>query len=158
MTIILGHNILFVGVIYQILLRIFTNRKIENLIMEKPEELVQKLNELLESDHFDRTEFYFLIKLLKEQFKTDIKFFDFEYYNEERMESARSNKITREKLKDFEAACIFREEERECQKYIEIKTEYNIRKSAFYYEKDYLFYFCLGTAKNDKIVRDYLKK
>ena len=45
--------------------------------MENPEEIVLKLNELLESDQFDRNEFDFLIKLLKEYVKTDVKFLDF---------------------------------------------------------------------------------
>ena len=126
--------------------------------MENPEEIVLKLNELLESDQFDRNEFDFLIKLLKEYVKTDVKFLDFEYYNEDRLKSARSNKMAKVKLQDFEAAAKFREMEKECMNYIEIKTEYNIEKSSFYYGNDYLFYFCLGTAKNDKNVRDYLNE
>jgi hypothetical protein len=126
--------------------------------MENPEEIVLKLNELLESDQFDRNEFDFLIKLLKEQVKTGVKFLDFEYYNEDRLKSARSNKMAKVKLQDFEMAAKFREMEKECMNYIEIKTEYNIEKSSFYYGNDYLFYFCLGTAKNDKSVRDYLNE
>ena len=125
--------------------------------MENPEEIGLKLNELLESE-FDRNEFDILIKLLKEQFKIDIKFLDFEYYNEERLESARINKMAKVKSQDFVAAAKFREMEKECLNYIKIKTEYNIEKSTFYYDKDYLFYFCLGTAKNDKIVKDYLNE
>jgi hypothetical protein len=126
--------------------------------MENPKVIVLKLNEWLVSDHFDRNEFDHLIKLLKEQYKTDIKCLDFEYYNEDRLESARSNKMAKVKLQDFEAAAKFREMEKECMNYIEIKIEYNIEKSTFYYDKDYLFYFCLGTAKNDRNVRDYLNE
>ena len=62
------------------------------------------------------------------------------------------------KLKDFERAAEFREMEKECLNYIQLKREFNIEKSIFYYEKDYLFYFCLGTAKNDKIVKDSLNE
>jgi hypothetical protein len=124
--------------------------------MEKPGEIVQKLNELMESEKFDRTEFDFLISQIKDQLKTEVKFLDFEFYNEARMLTARSNKISMEKIQDFNAAFEFREIERECQKYIAIKTKFNIENSTFYFEKDYLFYFCLGTAKNDIIVRDYL--
>ena len=124
--------------------------------MGKPEEIIQKLNELVESDQFDHTKFDFLITLLKEQLKTDVKFFDFEYYNEARMESARSNKNAMVKLKDFVAAAEFREIEWECQKYSQLKSEFLIEKSSFYLDKDYLIYFCLGTAKNDKVIRDYL--
>jgi hypothetical protein len=132
--------------------------KIKNLFMEKLEELVRKLNEMLDSYSFDLTEFDFLIKQIKEQFKIDIKVFDFAFYDERRMELARSNKLTKLEQQDFEAAAEFREIERECLKYISIKMEYHIEKSQFYYEKNHVFYFCLRTAKNDKILRDYLKK
>lgn len=125
--------------------------------MEKPEVILQELNKLVEYYQFDYTEFDFLINLLKEKRKTDVKFLDFEYYSEERMESARSNKNAKVKLKDFEAAAEFREIEWECLKFIKLKSEYHIEKSQFYYDKDYLFYFCLGTAKNDEIIRVYLK-
>jgi len=125
--------------------------------MENLKEIVQKLNELVKSDEFDWTEFDFLIRQIKEQLKTEVKFLDFEFYNEARMDTERSNKIAKEKIQDFNAAFEFREIERECQKYIKIKTQYNIENSTFYYEKDYLFYFCLGTGKNDKMVRDFLK-
>jgi len=126
--------------------------------MEKLEEMVQKLNELLETDQFDRTDFDSLIRQIKEQLKTEVKFLDFDFYDEARMLTARSNKNAMVKLKEFEAAAEFREIEWECLKYIKIKSEYHIEKSQFYYEKNYVFYFCVGTAKNDKILRDYLKK
>lgn len=126
--------------------------------MEKLDEMVQKLNELLESESFDRTEFDFLINRIKDELKMSVKFLDFEYYNEERLEFARSNKMSNVKLQDFETAAKFREMEKECMTYIELKREYNIEKSTFYFEKDKLFYFCIGTAKNDKIVRNYLNE
>jgi len=126
--------------------------------MEKLDEMVQKLNKLMESDQFDRTEFDFLINRIKDELKQPVKFLDFEYFNEERLEFARSNKMANVKLKDFERAAEFREMEKECLNYIQLKREFNIEKSIFYYEKDYLFYFCLGTAKNDKIVKDSLNE
>ena len=124
--------------------------------MEKLDEMVQELNELMESESFDRTEFDFLIKQIKEQLKTDLKFLDFEYYNEVRMETARNNKIAKEKIKDFNAAFEYREIERKCLKYGQLKSEFHIEKSSFYLYKDYLLYFCLGTGMNDKVISDYL--
>ena len=126
--------------------------------MENPEEMVLKLNKLLEADQFNRNEFEILIKLLKEKYKTDIKFLDFEYYNEDRLRMVKEEKIENVKSQDFETAAKFRDLEKECLNYISIKTDYNIEKSTFYYDPDYLFYFCLGTAKNDKIVREYLNE
>lgn len=57
-----------------------------------------------------------------------------------------------------ETAAKFRNLEKECPTYIDLKTQYNIEKSTFYYDPDYLVYFYLGTAKNDKIVKEYLKE
>lgn len=70
---------------------------------------------------------------------------------------AKKKKIIYVKVQDFERAAQIRELEKECLNYIAIKTEYNINKSKFYYDQSYLFYFYLGTAKNDQIVREYLK-
>ena len=58
---------------------------------------------------------------------------------------------------DFAKAAEYRNSEKECQNYIDIKEEYGISKSMFYFEKEYLFYFYFGTAKIDKKIRDYLK-
>jgi hypothetical protein len=124
--------------------------------MEKPQEIVQKLNELVESDLFNRTEFDFLIQQIKEQLKTPVKFLDLEFYDEARMLSARSNKIANEKIKDFNSAFEFRKIERKCLKYSQMKSEFHIEKSSFYLYKYYLLYFCLGTSRHDKVLRDYL--
>jgi hypothetical protein len=123
--------------------------------MEKPEE-IQKLNELVDSDHFDLTILDFLIKQFKEQLKTDVIFLDLEFYDEARMLEARSNKTAKEELKDFNAAFEYREIERRCEKYRQLKSEFHIEKSSFYQNKDYLLYFCLGNGKNDKALRDFL--
>lgn len=125
--------------------------------MGASEEMVKILNDYLESVHFDRIEFCYLIEQLKVQFKADIKFLDFEFYNEARMESARNSKLINVKLQDFNAAFEYRQVEYKCLKNIELKTQYHIDKSSLYYEKDILFYFCFGTARNDKIVRRYLE-
>jgi len=73
------------------------------------------------------------------------------------MLSARSDKIAKEKIQDFNAAFEFREIERKCEKYNKIKSECHIEKSTFYNYKNYLLYFCLGTARHDKTIRNYLK-
>jgi hypothetical protein len=124
--------------------------------MEKPEEIVQKLNKVVDSDPFDLTELDSLVKRFMEQAKTSVKFLDLEIYGEARMLEARRNKIAKEELKDFNSAFEFREIERKCEKYSQLKSEFHIEKSSFYQYKDYLLCFCLGTAKNDKIIRDYL--
>jgi hypothetical protein len=124
--------------------------------MEKPEEIVQKLNEVVDSDPFDHIEFDFLIKRFKELSKTTVKFLDLEYYDGIRLESARRNKIANEKIQNFNSAFEYREIERKCEKYSQLKSEFKIEKSTFYLYRKYLLYFCLGNGKNDKVLRDFL--
>lgn len=124
--------------------------------MENPEEMVRKLNEMVDSDEFNLTEFDFHFKRFMEQANISVRFLDLEYFNEQRMLEARSNKTAKEELKDFNAAFEYREIERKCEKYCQLKSEFKIEKSTFYIYKDYLLYFCLGNGKNDKVLRDFL--
>jgi hypothetical protein len=124
--------------------------------MDKPENSILKLNEMLEADQFDLDEFKRIIGLIEKAHNADIKVLDFEYYNEERLSSLQREKIERIKTQDFENAAKIREFEKECESYISIRTDYGIEKSEFYYDPDYLFYFYFGTAKNDIIVRKFI--
>jgi translation initiation factor IF-3 len=126
--------------------------------METSENIVLKLNELLEINHLILDEFDDLMKLFKEKHKPIIKILDFEYYNEARRESSRNSKIKNIELQKFDLAAENRELEKECINYISLKNEYKIEKSIFYYDQNFLFYFHLGTAKNDKLIREYLKE
>ena len=125
--------------------------------MKTAKNIVLELNELLEVDHLNRERFDSLMKPFKEQYNPKIKLLDFKYYNEYRCRIAKKEKIKYVKSYDFETAAEFRILEKKCLTYIKIKKEYNIEKSKFYYDQDYLYYFYLGTAKNDKIVREYIK-
>lgn len=119
---------------------------------------IRKFNYFLELDGFDLEifeKFYQSIKL-SNNFK--FKLLDFEYFNEKRFEEARKEKIISVQLGIFDRAAYIRDLEEECQKYIDLKTEFKIEKSAFHFEKNYLLYIYLGTAKNDKQVRAYFKK
>ena len=119
---------------------------------------ISELNNFLESDCFDIDCFDNCYKSLKLNNTLKIKIIDFEYYNEKRLEESKKEKTICVKLQNFEKAASYRDLELECQKYVDLKTELKIEKSAFYYEQNYLMYFYLGTAKNDKLVREYLKK
>jgi hypothetical protein len=125
--------------------------------METVENNVSKLNEILEDDKFNLNEFDRLIKQLKEEYKVKIKFLDFKYHNEYRRALARKEKIKNIKIQEFETAANWRDLEKDCLSFISIRKEYNIEKSTFYFEKEYMFYFYFGTAKSDKKVREYLK-
>jgi len=126
--------------------------------MAVSENVIQELNNLLETDNFDIMQFDIIYRLIKEQETAKTKLIDFEYYNEERLEEAKNEKIICVQLQNFEKAASSRDLELECQKYVDLKKEFKIEKSRFHYEQNFLLYFYLGTSKNDKLVKEYLKK
>jgi hypothetical protein len=126
--------------------------------MNKVQNLVLKLNEMLEDESFTSEACKISLSRFKEQFKAEFKFLDFKYYNNYRLRFAKLAKIKCVETQDFEAAAKFRDLENDCTSFISLKNEYGIEKSSFYYDRPFLFYFYLGTAKNDKAVRDYFKK
>jgi len=126
--------------------------------MAVSENVIQELNNLLETDSFDIMQFDIIYRLIKEQETAKTKLIDFEYYNEERLEEAKNEKIICVQLQNFEKAASSRDLELECQKYVDLKKEFKIEKSRFHYEQNFLLYFYLGTSKNDKLVKEYLKK
>ena len=126
--------------------------------METSENLVLKLNELLEGNRFYRKRLDILLKEFKELENAKIVLIDFEYFNEERLRLLKKEKMNYIRKQDFPKAAEYRNYETECQNYIDIKEEYGISRSMFYFEKEYLFYFYFGIYKNDERVREYLNE
>lgn len=117
---------------------------------------INELNDFLESENIDIEGFNKLYQSIKHNNTVKIKLIDFEYYNEKRLEEARKEKINCVQVQEFEKAAFNRQLEMDCRKHVELKTEFKIEKSAFYYEQNYLMYFYFGTAKNDKLIRKAL--
>jgi hypothetical protein len=126
--------------------------------METTENLVLKLNELLDGERFYPRRFENLLSDFKELENPKIVLIDFEYYSWNRLRFLYDKKMELISLQDFEAAARYRTLEKECQEYLDIKFAYGINKSMFFFEKEVLFYFYFGTAKNDKKAREYLKE
>jgi hypothetical protein len=126
--------------------------------MESAESIVLKMNKMLESDSFNRKEFDILFDSLKKLHNKKFKLLDFKYYNESRLKRIKKEKLSCIKNQDFEAAAKLRDLEKECRSYISIRTEYKIEKSYFYLEQNYIYYFYLGTSRNDKKLQANFKK
>lgn len=126
--------------------------------MESVQDIVLKLNEILEDEEFSRNEFEGLMRQLKEEHKMRIILLDFKYFNEYRLRLIRKEKIKNIRLQNFEAAAKNREMEKECLSYISIRTDYKIEKSSLLIDQSYLYYFYLGTAKNDKKMKQNFNK
>ncbi len=113
---------------------------------------VEKLNQSLHADNFDVDAFKNLIHFITAQEKVRLRVLDFEYFNEQRLSQVTKKKLEAIKAWDFEAAALWRDKERKVLEYIEIRKELNIQQSGFHYDKGYLFYSHMGTAKNDNEV------
>jgi hypothetical protein len=125
--------------------------------VETSENLVLKLNELLEWDRFYKKRFNSLLSEFRELENSKIILIDFEYFSEARLHLLKKRKMNYIRKQDFVKAAEYRNSEKECQNFIDIKEEYGISRSMFYFEKEYLFYFYFGTSKIDMKARDYLK-
>jgi hypothetical protein len=129
--------------------------------------VIAKLNKMLEAEQFDDEMFKFYIALLKEKYNFEIQLIDFEYYNEEKLREAQSEKKKGLELKNFEYTSSYRELEKMCLKCLEYRAEWNIDKSVFLPEPGrnllnslipVYFYYChFGTAKNDALVKKLIE-
>lgn len=126
--------------------------------METSENLVLKLNEILERNRFYSKKFYSLLSEFRMLENPKIVLIDFEYFNEARLHLLEKKKMNCIRKQDFAKAAEYRNFENECRNYIDIREEYGITKSLFFYEKEYLFFFYFGLAKNDRKIRKYLKE
>lgn len=110
---------------------------------------LEKINLAVHADEFDAEAFSNLLQLIIKHDNIRLRILDFEYFNETRLERLTKEKLEAIRAKDYHAAALWREKERKVLEYIEIKRELNIQQSKFHYEKGYLFYIHLGTARND---------
>lgn len=125
--------------------------------MKAVDELVEKLRYALNDENLDSGELENLVEQLVANESLNIKILDFEYYNEERYQHTKIEKIKSVKAQNFVLAASWRDKEKEIAGYIEIKEEFEIEKSRFHYQEGYLLYFYLGTEKNDEYLKELIK-
>ena len=114
---------------------------------------IENLNLALHADHFDADAFSNLLQHIIKHEKVRLRILDFEYFNQARLERLTKEKLEAIRAKDYHSAALWRDKERKVLEYIEIKNELQIQQSRFHYEKGYLFYFHLGTARNDQAIK-----
>ena len=118
------------------------------------ENIVAKLNRALHADHFSEDDFVHFIKGIVEKEKVLLRILDFTYFNEERLEHVSAEKVKAIKAGNYESAALWRQKEIKVLEYTEIRKELKIQQSGFYHDKGYLFYFHLGTARNDSAIKE----
>ena len=124
--------------------------------MESVEKIVQKLNELLETEKLVQESFLELFEKIRKKESIIIRILDFEFYNEDRLIHTRKEKIKEIGLQNFDSAASWRKTEKKIQKYIDLKKELNVSQSMFHFQENYLLYLFLGTARNDLVIRFWL--
>ena len=117
---------------------------------------VEKLNLALHADDFDADAFSNLLQYIIKNENVRLKILDFEYFNETRLKHVTKEKVGAIRVKDYHAAALWRDKERKVLEYIEIKKGLKIQQSGFRYDNGYLFYFYLGTARNDPEIKKVL--
>lgn len=125
--------------------------------MMKIEETVKKLNHALNSVDFDKENFNSLLGSLIEKENVKLKLLDFEFYNEKRREAVRMKKLDRINF-DFGRAADWRCLEKIILKQIELREKFNVKRTQFYYDGEYLYYLYFGAERNDKKVKGIVKK
>ena len=111
--------------------------------METSENLVLKLNELFEGDRFYTKRFDILLREFKELENAKIVLIDFEYYNEARLHLLKKMKMNYIMNQDFAKAAEYRNFEKECQNYIDIKEEYGFQNQCSFLKMSICFTFIL---------------
>lgn len=121
-------------------------------------EIVDNLNNALNDNEFDSSKFRILLKMLIDREKSNVKIIDFEIYNKDSLARITEEKIKCVKSQDFELASTWRNKEKKISKVLDLQKEFDIKSSRFHFEKNLLFYFHVGTEKNDKEVKDMIKR
>jgi hypothetical protein len=111
-----------------------------------------ELNELLEMETLDETKLEEICRILQAEKRNRYVLADFEFYNEEKLEQIKEEKLNLVKARQFEKAAHQRELEKECQKYVVFKKFFKLEKSLFFPEPDTLIYLFTGKSKNDRAV------
>tara|TARA_R110002050_G_scaffold254173_1_gene392641 strand:- start:924 stop:1307 length:384 start_codon:yes stop_codon:yes gene_type:complete len=124
--------------------------------MIKLTEAADQLNAMLKADQLDKTKLGEIARELDQIPGLRVKLVDFEKYNEKELELLTAEKLVQIKNQNFEAAANAREQERECIKYANFQKYFQLKNSFFYPEENKLFYFHLGTEKNDMEIKTFL--
>ncbi len=121
--------------------------------MKKLIEAADQLNAILKADQLDKNKLGEIARQLDQIPGLRVKLVDFEKHNEKELELLTAENLVQIKNQNFEAAANAREQERECIKYTNFQKYFQLKNSFFYPEETKLFYFHLGTEKNDREIK-----
>ncbi|MGQ7868678.1 hypothetical protein [Sunxiuqinia sp. sy24] len=118
-------------------------------------DIADQLNTLLSAEQLDKSKLDGLVRELDQISDLRVKLVDFEKYNEEALAKLTEEKMAQIRSQNFEQAATLREQEKECIKYANFQRYFKLKNSFFYPEERKLFYFHLGTERNDEILKEF---
>ncbi len=118
-------------------------------------EIADQLNSMLEEENLDEKRLSDLTLSLNHQEWINFKLLDFFKYTEDELKRLADEKIEKIKEQSFDGAADIRLQEKECLKYMNLQKYFKLKHSFFYPEEYKLFYFHMGTAKNDRLFLKY---
>jgi len=132
-----------------------SSKKHQNSTMKELNQLADQLNEMLNVAELDMAKLRDIARELDQIPDLRVKQVDFDRYNEENLAKLTAEKLAMVKEQNFEACAKAREQEKECFKYANFQKYFKLKHSFFYPEERKLFYFHLGTEKNDSVMMKY---
>ncbi|WP_320168126.1 hypothetical protein [Mangrovibacterium marinum] len=132
-----------------------STKRHQDSTMKELTNLADQLNEMLNVAELDMAKLWDIARELDQIPDLRIKLVDFEKYNEENLAKLTAEKLAMVKEQNFEACANAREQEKECFKYANFQKYFKLKHSFFYPEERKLFFFHLGTEKNDGVMMQY---
>jgi len=126
--------------------------------MDTVSDFIKAMNTALHSADLNSSEFESVISSFIHSTNAKILIVDFAERNTDQLKHAKTEKIKEVKAQNFEFAASWREKEKLILSYIELKKDFGIEESRFQLVDDYLFYYHLGTALNDKAVKEIVER
>jgi hypothetical protein len=123
-----------------------------------PKEITDELNLMLLSENPSRKRFLELTEELAAVHRIMPLLIDLKYFSERRLRQLKSMKLKMVKVQDFENAASYRDLEKECQTYLDMKSEYNITASSFVIDEDFITCIYLGSSRNEEKIFRWFNK
>lgn len=124
--------------------------------MNRVDEIISLMNGILKSVDFQPDSLMRLVFELQCA-HVDVRMIDLEFYNQERLDFASSERIAGVKAQNFEWAAKWRDEEDLIKRHLEVKQQLSVGESEFRMVCGSVYYFCVGNKANDAHIKRLLK-
>ncbi|MDY0144022.1 MAG: hypothetical protein RBR97_19240 [Bacteroidales bacterium] len=126
--------------------------------MQKEKQILDKLNSFIEAENFNKSSFTETLNsfLALNDCKPIVTVIDFIFYNNELLSNSKKEQEIGIKTQNFEWVAFWRDKEKECLKFLNLKENLDIRQSIFLLLDKELLYFYIDSSKNDKYIKQII--